>query len=61
MELQIDDIITLKKEHPCGGKDWKILRVGADIKIKCETCGHLVMLPRQKLEKQVVVKKATSF
>ncbi|RRD93809.1 DUF951 domain-containing protein [Clostridiales bacterium COT073_COT-073] len=54
MELQIGEIVVLKKEHPCGGREWKILRVGADIKIKCQTCGHLVMLPRPKLEKQIV-------
>lgn len=53
MNLQIGDKITLKKGHPCGGYDWEILRVGADIKIKCLTCGHLVMLSRSKLEKQI--------
>ncbi|MDO4766412.1 MAG: DUF951 domain-containing protein [Eubacteriales bacterium] len=53
MDLQIGDKVTLKKGHPCGGYDWEILRVGADIKIKCLTCGHLVMLPRVKLEKQI--------
>lgn len=53
VNLQIGDKVTLKKGHPCGGYDWEILRVGADIKIKCLTCGHLVMLPRVKLEKQI--------
>lgn len=53
MEFQIDDRLLLKKGHPCGANDWKVLRVGADIKIKCQNCGHLVMIPRSKLEKQV--------
>ncbi len=53
MDLQIGDTLILKKAHPCGGQEWAVLRVGADIRIKCEQCGHLVMLPRAKLEKQI--------
>lgn len=53
MDFQIDDRLILKKEHPCGANDWKVLRVGADIKIKCQGCEHLVMIARSKLEKQV--------
>jgi hypothetical protein len=43
----------MKKPHPCGSKDWEILRVGMDFRIKCSGCGHLVMLSRQKFEKGV--------
>ena len=51
MILFIGDVVELKKEHPCGSKEWEILRVGADFRIKCVKCGHQVMIPRQKLEK----------
>lgn len=61
MDFQIDEIIILKKEHPCGNRKWKVLRVGADIKIKCEGCGHLLMLPREKLKKQVVKNEKKSI
>ncbi len=53
MDIQIGDRLILKKGHPCGGQEWDVLRVGADIRIKCGLCGHLVMLPRTKLEKQI--------
>ena len=53
MDIQIGDVLVLKKGHPCGGQEWTVLRVGADIRIKCSQCGHLVMLPRAKLEKQI--------
>jgi hypothetical protein len=47
------DIVQMKKDHPCGSKEWEIVRIGADIKIKCCGCGRLVMLPRAKFEKDV--------
>ena len=53
MDIQIGDRLILKQGHPCGGQEWDVLRVGADIRIKCGHCGHLVMLPRTKLEKQI--------
>jgi hypothetical protein len=49
----LGDIVQMKKDHPCGSKEWEIIRLGADIKIKCCGCGRLVMLPRQKFEKDV--------
>ena len=52
-EFNIGDIVELKKTHPCGSKEWEIIRVGADIKIKCVVCGRLIMLPRNKFEKDV--------
>jgi len=53
MAYNIGDIVQMKKNHPCGGKEWEVLRVGMDFRIKCMTCGHLVMLPRSKFEKSV--------
>ncbi len=58
MELNIGDIVYMKKQHPCGSHEWEILRTGADFKIKCVQCGRLVMLSRVKLEK--AVKKVVS-
>lgn len=49
----LGDIVQMKKDHPCGSKEWEIIRLGADIKIKCCGCGRLVMLPRVKFEKDV--------
>ena len=45
--------MELKKQHPCGSKVWTILRVGMDIKLRCEGCGHELMLPRSKAEKAI--------
>lgn len=47
----IGDIVEMKKEHPCGSYNWKIIRMGADIKIKCMGCQRLVMLSRRDFEK----------
>lgn len=51
--LCVDDIIELKKEHPCGGRLFKILRVGSDVRIVCQTCGRDMTLGREKLEKAI--------
>lgn len=53
MDIQIGDMITLKKQHPCGSKEWEVLRVGMDFRIKCAGCGHQVMLPRKQVEKSI--------
>ena len=45
------DIVTLKKAHPCGSKEWEILRVGADFRLKCKGCGHQIMVARKLVEK----------
>lgn len=50
-EFNIGDVVEMKKGHPCGNNKWEIIRVGADIKIKCLGCGRIVMLPRSKFEK----------
>lgn len=46
-------VLKLKKPHPCGGMRWKVLRTGMDIRLQCETCGHTLLLPRSKVEKQI--------
>ena len=43
----------MKKQHPCGTNAWKIIRMGADIRIKCEGCGHSVMIPRNEFAKKM--------
>lgn len=52
-EIRLQDKLTMKKPHPCGSKDWIVLRTGADIKLRCLGCGHEVMLPRFKVEKNI--------
>ncbi|MCT8977598.1 DUF951 domain-containing protein [Clostridium sp. CX1] len=49
----LGDVVEMKKEHPCGSKNWEIIRLGADIKIKCCGCNRIVMLPRSKFQKDV--------
>jgi hypothetical protein len=49
----IGDEIRLKKPHPCGGYDWTVVRLGADIGIRCQGCGRRVLLPRRELERRL--------
>lgn len=49
----LDDVVQMKKKHPCGSDEWNVMRVGADFRIKCTGCGRVVMLPRMKFEKSV--------
>ncbi|MGI6036604.1 MAG: DUF951 domain-containing protein [Limnochordia bacterium] len=53
MKFRLGDIVEMKKEHPCGSKEWEVLRVGMDFRIKCQGCGRIVMLSRPKFEKGV--------
>ena len=53
MDVLVGDILTMKKPHPCGSKQWKELRTGMDFKLSCVGCGHEVMLPRSKVEKNI--------
>ncbi len=53
LDIQVGDRVRLRKPHPCGGETWDVTRIGADIGIRCTTCGRRVMLPRAKFEKQV--------
>ncbi|MEG0383883.1 MAG: DUF951 domain-containing protein [Solibacillus sp.] len=49
----LNDVVEMKKQHPCGTNEWKIIRLGADIRIKCEGCGHSVMIPRREFDKKL--------
>lgn len=53
MELRVGDELIMKKNHPCGCNKFQVLRIGADIKIKCSSCGREVMLERVKVEKNI--------
>ena len=53
LEISIGDRVKLKKVHPCGGYEWQVVRVGADIGIKCLKCGRRVLLERGVLERRV--------
>ena len=53
LDVQVGDILTMKKKHPCGSNQWETLRIGADFKLRCMGCGHEVMGPRSKFEKNI--------
>ena len=53
MDIRVGDILTMKKEHPCGSRQWLVLRIGMDFKLRCTGCGHEVMGPRNKFEKNI--------
>lgn len=53
VDIQLNDVIKLKKTHPCGSSMWQVLRVGADFRLKCMGCGHQIMIARRQLEKSV--------
>lgn len=53
VEFRMEDVLRLRKPHPCGGFEWRIVRVGADIRVECLTCRHRVLLARRDLEKRV--------
>jgi len=52
-EYKLDSIVIMKKPHPCGTNKWQIVRLGADIKIKCLSCGRTIMLPRIEFNKKL--------
>jgi len=53
MEIKLGDVVRLKKKHPCGGYEWQVVRLGADIGIKCLRCQHKVLLDRSTFERRV--------
>lgn len=53
LEYKLNDIVIMKKIHPCGSDEFEIIRLGADIKIKCLRCGHVIMLPRVEFNKKI--------
>ena len=63
MDINVGDVLKLKKQHPCGSREWEVLRVGADFRLKCLGCGHQIMIARKLLEKNVkeIVMVSCSF
>ena len=53
MDVQVGDILTMKKNHPCGSNRWTVLRIGADFRMRCLGCGREVMSPRSKIEPHI--------
>ncbi|WP_071429063.1 DUF951 domain-containing protein [Angelakisella massiliensis] len=53
MDVQVGDVLEMKKPHPCGCNLFLVTRVGMDFKIRCQKCGHLVMVPRLKVERNI--------
>ena len=53
MDIQVGDILKLKKQHPCGSKEWDVLRIGADFRLRCRGCGHQLMIARKLVEKNI--------
>ena len=62
MDIRLQDILVMKKNHPCGEKQWLVLRTGADFRLRCMGCGHEIMVPRFKAEKNIrtVIRKESS-
>ena len=52
LDLRLDDVLRLRKPHPCGGYEWRVVRLGADIGLVCTTCGRRVLLTRREVEKR---------
>ena len=53
MDIRLRDILIMKKAHPCGSDKWLVLRTGADFRLRCMGCGHELMIPRFKAEKNI--------
>ncbi len=53
MDYKLGSIVIMRKQHPCGSNEWEIIRMGADIKIKCLNCGRSIMLPRIEFNKKL--------
>ncbi len=53
MDVQVSDILIMKKKHPCGCNQFEVLRIGMDFKIRCLQCGHEIMAPRRNIEKNI--------
>lgn len=53
MEIRVNDVLTMKKPHPCGSHEWLVLRTGADLRLRCQGCGREIFRPRFQLEKGV--------
>ena len=53
MDIRVGDVLIMKKKHPCGNDRFSVVRSGMDFKLQCEKCGHVVMIPRLKAEKNI--------
>jgi hypothetical protein len=53
VDFRVGDVLRLRKPHPCGGYDWTVVRIGADIGLRCTTCNRRVMLPRTEVERRM--------
>ena len=53
MDIHVNDILKMKKPHPCGSQEWLVTRVGMDFKLRCQGCGREVMVARSKCEKNI--------
>jgi len=53
-DIQVDDLVRLRKPHPCGSYEWRVVRVGADIGLKCQACGRRVLLDRRNFKKRAL-------
>jgi hypothetical protein len=53
LELLLGDVVRLRRGHPCGGTDWQVDRLGADIGLRCRTCGRHVLIERRQLERRI--------
>lgn len=51
--FELHDVVEMKKAHPCGTNEWTIIRMGMDIRVKCNGCKHSVMIPRKEFEKKI--------
>jgi hypothetical protein len=52
-DVQVDDLVRLRKHHPCGSYEWRVVRIGADIGLKCQVCGRRVLMDRRTFQKRV--------
>ncbi|MGD0352642.1 MAG: DUF951 domain-containing protein [Dehalococcoidia bacterium] len=53
MDIEVGDVVRLRKKHPCGGDEWQVVKLGVDIRIKCLKCQRLVLLERGTLERRI--------
>lgn len=53
LEINLGDTVITKKPHPCGQNSWTVIRTGADVKLKCNGCGRIIMLDRLQCEKRI--------
>jgi hypothetical protein len=52
-EFDLHDVVEMKKQHPCGTNRWQVIRMGMDIRIKCQGCGHSVLIPRREFQRKM--------